>query len=152
MKLTRIVMISLISVASNSLFAQTNQVSNYPVAEALVKALSKVSDGGDASYMKSTCAGLDVRKFDNCLGTFTYPNGNIYSGEFKNGRRDGVGVLRVLAKGIPDKGNIRSNIPSTFVGEFHNDKINGVGTWFTDNGDSYLGVYVDNMIMKNLSK
>jgi hypothetical protein len=124
--------------------------SDYPIAQALVNALS--ANGQTASYMKTVCQGNNAQSFDNCLGTFTYPNGNIYSGEFKNGKRDGVGVLRVLAKGIPDERNIRSNVPSTFVGEFHDDRINGVGTWFTDSGDSFLGIYKNNLLLKKLGE
>jgi hypothetical protein len=140
----------LVFVGFSQLSNAQSKPSEYPIAQALVNALS--TNGQGSPYMRAVCQGNNVQAYDNCLGVFTYPNGNIYSGEFKGGNRDGVGVLRVLARGIPDERNIRSNTPSTFVGEFHDDRINGVGTWFTDSGESFLGIFKNNMLLKKLGE
>jgi hypothetical protein len=104
-----------------------------------------------AGNMTTVCRGQDVRNYDNCVGVVVYPNGNIYSGEFRNGLRDGWGLIRVLAPGVPSDHYIGSNVASTYVGQFANDRINGVGTWTTDTGNIVVGEYVNNRLVKTLN-
>jgi hypothetical protein len=104
-----------------------------------------------ASNMARACRGQDIRTYDNCVGVVVYPNGNIYSGEFRNGLRDGWGMIRVLAPGVPSDHYIGSNVASTYVGQFANDRINGVGTWTTDTGTTVVGEYVNNRLVKTLN-
>jgi hypothetical protein len=104
-----------------------------------------------ASSMARVCRGQDVRNYDDCVGVVVYPNGNIYSGEFRNGLRDGWGMIRVLAPGVPSDNYIGSNVPSTYVGQFAANRINGVGTWTTDTGITFVGEYVNNRLVKVLN-
>jgi len=105
-----------------------------------------------ANNMSRPCFGRDARSWDDCIGVFVYPNGNIYSGEYRMGQRDGVGMIRVLARGVPDDHNIRSNVPSTYVGQFADNRINGVGTWTTDTGISFVGEYMNNSLVRILQE
>ena len=104
-----------------------------------------------ANNMAKPCVGHDVRTYDDCIGVAVYPNGNIYSGEFRMGSRDGFGMIRVLARDVPDDNHIKSNIPSTYVGQFRGGRINGVGTWTTDTGISFVGEYVNNSLVRILN-
>jgi hypothetical protein len=95
-----------------------------------------------------TCVGQDPRMWDNCVGTYTYPNGNKYTGEYKNGRRDGKGTIRIVAKGMSTNNYIGSEIPSTYVGDFRDDRLNGHGVWTTDDGKKIEGDWVNNIMTK----
>lgn len=94
------------------------------------------------------CQGESIQNWSGCIGTYTYPNGNIYTGEYLNGQRSGNGMIRILAKGRTTNTYISSEVPSTYVGEFRNDKINGHGIWKTDNGQRFVGDFVDNLMVK----
>jgi hypothetical protein len=104
-----------------------------------------------ASDMAGVCRGQDVRYYDDCMGVVVYPNGNIYSGEFRKGLRDGWGMIRVLAPGVPSDNYIGSSVASTYVGQFADNRINGVGTWTTDTGITFVGEYVNNRLVKVLN-
>lgn len=77
--------------------------------------------------MQALCVGNNARSYDNCIGTALYVNGNIYAGEFVKGRRQGMGAIRILTQGVPSDHYIGSNVPSTYVGQFNDDRINGFG-------------------------
>jgi hypothetical protein len=94
------------------------------------------------------CVGLDPLSWNNCIGTFTYPNGNKYTSEFKNGRRDGNGTIRIVAKGTSTSNYIGSDTPATYVGEFRDDRLNGHGVWTTDGGSKIEGDFVNNILVK----
>jgi hypothetical protein len=66
----------------------------------------------------------------NGLGTYTYPLGDKYVGEFKDSKEDGQGTYTYLSG---DK----------YVGEFKYGNYNGEGTYFFANGDKYVGEYKD---------
>lgn len=91
------------------------------------------------------CRSPILAQWDNCVGTFTYPNGNVYRGEFHHGLRDGFGIIVINAKGVSDANNILSNEHSIYLGEFRRDKLNGHGIWFTDSGAGYSGSFVNNI-------
>ena len=56
-------------------------------------------------------------------------NGTIYEGDFKNGLRDGKGVLK-LASG------------AKYVGEFQRNVYHGHGTFYSSDGERYVGDWV----------
>jgi len=91
------------------------------------------------------CSGPNPQNWDNCQGTFTYGNGNVYTGEFHQGMRQGKGKIRIVAKGQSTSNYIGSDIPSTYEGEWRNNKINGYGVWTTDKGQKFAGYFVDNI-------
>ena len=85
--------------------------------------------GGCSKYYESNC--------NNGTGTFYYPNGSRYIGEWKNGKRHGKGRI-VKYSGIIDKK--WSFNGSEYNGEWKNDKEDGVGTLIGVDFDSkYIG-------------
>ncbi|ANS03892.1 serine protease [uncultured Mediterranean phage uvDeep-CGR2-AD3-C191] len=64
----------------------------------------------------------------NGYGTYTWPNGDKYVGEFRNGKKHGQGTA-TYADG--DK----------YVGEYRNDKRTGQGTYTWPNGNKYVGEF-----------
>ena len=63
-------------------------------------------------------------------GTFTWPDGDKYVGEFRGGRRNGQGTY-TWADG------------RMYVGEYRDDRKNGQGTYTFANGDKYVGEFRD---------
>ena len=64
--------------------------------------------------------------WDNCIGTYTYAEGDKYVGEWRNGNRHGQGTY-TYANG--DK----------YVGEWEDSNKHGQGTYTYANGDKYVG-------------
>lgn len=93
------------------------------------------------------CFGSNVQAWNNCKGSYTYPNGNAYTGEFVNGMRDGQGTIRIVAKGQSNSNYIGSDVPATYTGSFKNNRINGKGVWVTDKGERKEGKFVDNIFV-----
>ena len=60
------------------------------------------------------------------MGTFTYANSDVYEGQWKNGYRDGKGVLKFI-NGDEYDGEWKDNVPS------------GEGTYKTVSGYTYRG-------------
>src|SRR6056300_865372 len=87
-----------------------------------------------SSYSLPKCEGEDSRKWNRCVGTytmygkgtFTFPNGSKYVGEYKNGKRDGKGTMT-----LPDG--------FKYVGEFKDGKMHGKGTYTLPGGSKYVG-------------
>lgn len=94
-----------------------------------------------------SCQGSDPKNWNNCVGTYKFPNGNVYTGQWQNGMRQGYGKIRIVAKGQSKPNYIGSDIPSTYVGQFANNMINGHGVWTTDKGDRYEGNFVNNVMI-----
>ena len=72
----------------------------------------------------------DALIWNNCFGTLTYPNGNEYVGEFKDGKRNGQGTY-TFANG------------NEYVGEFKDGNLNGKGTYTFADGSKYVGEFKD---------
>jgi hypothetical protein len=70
--------------------------------------------------------------WNRCIGTRTYPSGQTYVGEWKDGKRNGQGTLT-----FPDGGK--------YVGEWKDNKRNGQGTHSWPDGPTYVGEWKDNM-------
>ena len=69
----------------------------------------------------------------NCVngqGTYTWPEGDKYVGEFKDGKRHGQGTHT-----WPDG--------EKYVGEFKDEKRHGQGTQFLTNGDKIVGEWIN---------
>ena len=72
------------------------------------------------------CQGTDFLKWTNCQGTATWPSGNRYVGEFKDGKYYGQGT-HTYSDG------------RKYVGAWKDDLPNGQGTWTHPDGSKYVG-------------
>jgi TPR repeat protein len=126
---------------------EKSSASQSPFAGAREHALKLAEPSGYAEpgAPNMFCTQADFHQWDNCVGTHTYPNGNVYRGEFHNGMREGFGVIAINAKGVSDEKNIYSNEPSEYIGEFRGDRLNGHGVWFTASGAGSSGTFVNNI-------
>ena len=89
----------------------------------------------------------------NCFGTYTFPSGEKYVGEFKDDERNGRGTNTFPsgAKYVGEYKDGKYNGQGTFtwpsgakyVGEYKDDKRNGQGTYTYPNGAKYVGEYED---------
>lgn len=73
---------------------------------------------------------ISYKDWTNCVGTYSWPNGDKYIGAFKNGMRHGQGIFN-YANGI------------TYDGEFKEDKITGKGSGTFPNGNKYVGDHIN---------
>jgi S1-C subfamily serine protease len=69
--------------------------------------------------------------WSNCFGTYTFPSGNKYVGEYRNNKRNGQGAF-TFADG------------NKYVGEFKNDKRHGQGTFTFVSGNVKKGIWENN--------
>ena len=67
------------------------------------------------------------------MGTEIYPNGNIYTGTFQHGKRQGKGKLQRSDGGY-------------YEGDWNNDEISGIGTFYVASGDVYVGEFQNGII------
>jgi len=80
-----------------------------------------------------------------------YVNKDIYSGQWRNGKKDGKGTYIFNDTGMKFVGNFKSgNIVhgkwqypngTFFEGNFDNNMPKGVGKWHFENGNTVEGVY-----------
>ena len=70
--------------------------------------------------------------WSNCVGTYTFANGDIYDGEHKDNKANGQGTY-AYASG------------ATYVGEWLDGKRNGQGTYTFADGENYVGKFKDNI-------
>ena len=77
------------------------------------------------------CLGDPATSFwTNCVGTFTFPSGSKYVGEFRDGNYHGQGTY-TYTNG------------QQFVGEYREGKRNGQGTYTFPSGQKYVGEFRD---------
>ncbi len=89
-------------------------------------------------------------------GRYTYPQGDSYVGEMKNGKPDGKGVLTYFAgdryegtflNGLPDgTGTYTWKNGDRYKGYLKAGKLSGEGTFYFANGDSYHGQFVNGIV------
>ena len=82
------------------------------------------------------CPGYyNTTTWTDCFGTYNFPSGNKYVGEWKDGKRNGQGTYYYLAdnKFKGDK----------YVGEFRDGKYYGQGTLTYAGGHKYVGEFKD---------
>ena len=103
------------------------------------------------------CQGSNPNKFDMCFGTFLFSEGVKYTGEWEKGMLSGQGVL-LFPTGGTSEGTfaegalnglgisiaITANGQTTIVGEFIDDKANGMVTVIFPNGE-YVGQAKESM-------
>lgn len=98
---------------------------------------------------RKNCGGPPSAAWNYCVATLTYGNGNVYRGEFVNGRREGIGMIEIRVTGIPDDSSIRTPVPGVYVGEFRDDRLNGRGMIFMP-GAGFYGTFTNNRLAAQL--
>jgi hypothetical protein len=93
------------------------------------------------------CVGNDIRQWSLCQGSFTFPNGNTYTGEWNNGQREGNGEIRIVARGKLTETYIGSDTPAVYTGEFMGGRMNGHGVMVFDNGKTIEGNFRNNILV-----
>ena len=94
------------------------------------------------------CKGVNPVEWDECVGGYVYPNKNAYYGEWRGGERQGVGQLKVMAKGTSDSTHIRATAPAIYVGEFEAGRLKGHGVWIDKTGSRYEGEFSENLLIQ----
>ena len=94
---------------------------------------------------------LPPSQWNNCVGTYTYQNGNVYSGEFRHGDRYGFGVLEITFIGRSTDNVIGWDEPAIYVGSFRNGFRNGYGLLIAKSGAAYAGLFKDNFAQSELT-
>jgi hypothetical protein len=74
------------------------------------------------------CKGQDIAQGVNCFGSFTYEGGATYVGQFKNGKRNGLGTLTWAG--------------NKYAGQFEDDDLKGRGTLLYADGSRYFGQFL----------
>ena len=69
-------------------------------------------------------------RWDNCFGTYTWAEGDLYVGEFKDNKKHGQGTY-THASG------------AQYIGEYEDDKMHGQGTYTYASGAQYIGEFKD---------
>lgn len=91
-------------------------------------------------------------QWNNCVGTYTYQNGNVYSGEFRHGDRHGLGVLEIKFTGQSTDNVIGWDEPAIYVGSFRDGFRNGYGLLIAKSGVAYAGSFKDNFAQSELTQ
>ena len=108
---------------------------------------------GAASAQSSLPACPAKGYLHNCFGTFTWPDGSKYVGEFKDDKRNGQGTF-TFANGDKyvgeykdgqrnGQGTLTFASGNKYVGEFKDGNFNGQGTFTWPDGSKYVGEYKD---------
>ncbi len=82
------------------------------------------------SFALPPCPEEPAVPWNDCIGTYTYTNGDSYVGAFKEGIRSGEGRY-IYANG------------NKYIGEWIDGKKNGKGEFIYLNGNKYVGDFVD---------
>ena len=100
------------------------------------------------------CVGSwSITNWTNCIGTYTWENGDKYVGEHKDGKSHGQGTFtwgngdKYVGKYQDGKRHGQGTITwadgSKYVGEWKDGKKHGQGTYTYAEGDKYVGKYQD---------
>ncbi len=91
---------------------------------------------------------------ENGFGTYVWESGNTYTGNFRNGKRDGKGTFTWTdgtvyngdwVQGIKTGSGTNKYADGTlYIGEFDNNTMTGKGVYTLANGNSMRGIFKDN--------
>lgn len=82
------------------------------------------------------CQGTNISTWNMCVGTYTYPDGRKYVGEFRNGKRNGQGTM-LFVNG------------TRYVGGWRNDRRHGQGIDIDSLGEVKKFNWVDGSILEH---
>ena len=105
------------------------------------------------SYSLPQCEGNDATKWNNCKGTYTWADGDIYVGGWKDTKFHGQGTY-TLADGTKyvgewkdgkrhGQGTLTFVDGKKYVGEWKDGTYHGQGTYTFANGQKYVGEFKD---------
>src|SRR5208337_4434268 len=77
---------------------------------------------------------LPPSQWNECVGTYTYGDGNFYRGEFRHGDRDGFGVLEIKFMGPSNEIMVGWHETAVYVGSFKDGHLNGHGLLIVKSG------------------
>jgi len=98
------------------------------------------------------------KKPQNGIGTFTYSDGSVYTGHWKNSKQHGTGTFEQGgAKYVGDfvnnmfegTGTLIKSDGSSYVGDFVRDEFEGNGTLIRSNGEKYVGEFKNGKLHGN---
>ncbi len=95
---------------------------------------------------------LPPSQWDECVGTYTYEDGNVYRGEYRHGARDGFGVLEIKYTGLSNYRMIGWGEPAIYVGSFKDNRLNGHGLLIVNSGVAYAGTFKNNIAQSDLTQ
>jgi serine/threonine protein kinase len=132
-----------------------NQVSQLKTGADQDKKLTPAPAASEQAQLPKCKEPYSATAWTNCIGKATYPNGDFYSGEYKNGKYDGHGKY-VYANGDFYEGDYKNGIiegqgiytfanGEKYTGQWRNGKNNGRGTYKQANGGVYIGEFKDNL-------
>ena len=98
---------------------------------------------------------------DNGFGVWEFSNGDVYKGEFKNLKMEGIGVYNFKETGHVYRGQWKNDQRHGFghttlldgayyYGEYKDGKRNGMGTYVFENGFGDVAYYIDGKEIKKL--
>jgi len=130
------------------------------VAGASISLAGDASEAGAANSVPNmTCTPFPREQgqtppsqWNECVGTYTYGDGNIYRGEFRHGKRDGFGVLEIKFIGQSTDTMIGWDGPAIYVGNFKDGRLNGYGLLIAKSGAAYAGTFKDNIAQSDLTQ
>ena len=100
---------------------------------------------------------------DNGYGTYAYPSGDTYVGEYRDGKYHGQGTetwanedtyvgefrdSKYHGQGTFTIGGIVSRAGDKYVGEWKNDVPNGQGAWIYTDGTMKKGIWKDGELVE----
>lgn len=90
------------------------------------------------------CVGNDSEKWSSCRGSFSFPDGSNYFGEFKDGNFSGFGTFHYINGSVYigewlngqryGNGSLTYRNGNKYVGEWFNGSPNGIGIEYTSDG------------------
>jgi hypothetical protein len=106
---------------------------------------------GQTTRRLPNCPGTPSALWNDCIGTFTAPNGDKFVGEYHNNMMHGQGTYE-FATGtkyvgefddgeFSGQGTYTSTTGIKYVGTFRNGKYDGWGTLTSPNGARYIGEF-----------
>ena len=106
-----------------------------------------------ASFALPNCPSDQTKRYHNCFGTYTFPDGETYVGEWKDDKKNGQGTF-TFADGTKFIGEYKDGkrdgrfevayaSGEKYVGEFKDGKKSGQGTYTYADGDKYVGEWKD---------
>ena len=106
-----------------------------------VAPLAPVSSAPPSRRQLPPCQGSDPRGWNNCEGTTRTGDGNMYRGEFRDGRANGYGTLEGNFKYV---GEVRDGVPQglgtyTISNAAYTGQFNGGSRWMAD--ENFNGIW-----------